>query len=208
MSNSDDGIISMDATHLDKVVLIHQEAFPDFFMTLLGAPFLRAYYSSILKFENSIALVHVGRNGDLDGFAVGCVGPENFYKSMISRPIGICWGILVGLFRRPYLLKRIINNVIRVKKSKVLKGNELRCELSSIGVSTSGSGIGKALVGRFVILAFETEAKELVLTTDLNNNDGVIAFYKGKGFVQSGIDVRGNREMIQFRLRNPKHREN
>ena len=208
MPNYDYDILSMDATHLDKVVLIHQKAFPDFFMTLLGASFLRAYYSSILKFENSIALVHVGRNGDLDGFAVGSVGPENFYKFLFSRPIGICWGILVGLFRRPYLLKRILNNVIRVKESKILKGNDLRCELSSIGVSTNGSGIGQALLGRFVILAFETGAKELVLTTDLNNNDGVIAFYKAKGFVQSGIDVRGNREMIQFMLSNPKHSGN
>lgn len=47
-----------------------------------------------------------------------------------------------------------------------------------------------------------------MLTADLNNSEGVIAFNKSEGFLEAGIYVRGDREMIVFLLRNTKNNGN
>ncbi len=196
-------IRDMNPNDLQDVTLIHQQAFPNFFMTLLGSPFLSRYYLTVLEYEKSISLVYVDASGNTIGFAVGFLEPSNFYKFLREKIFQFLLPTLNGLVRKPYLLKNILAGFLRVNKSKPGNSAEGSCELSSIGVAKKGTGIGKVLLRRFVELCFLKGAKNLMLTTDLHNNDSVIGFYKSEGFMQAGIDVRGNREMIQLMLRNP-----
>ena len=201
-------IRDMNPMDLQDVILIHHQAFPDFFMTLLGSAFLRCYYLMVLEYEKSISLVYVDASGNVIGFAVGFVEPDKFYKFFRGRIIQFLLPTLNGFFRKPYLIKRILAGFSRVNKAKIGNPSEGLCELSSIGVAKKGSGVGKFLLKRFIELCFLKGAKKLMLTTDLNNNDSVIAFYKSEGFMQTGVDVRGNRQMIQFMLINPKNSMN
>ena len=208
MSVSVPCIRDMNPMDLKDVVLIHHQAFPDFFMTLLGSSFLRRYYLTVLEYEKSVSLVYVDSSGNVIGFAVGFAEPDKFYKFFRGKIIQFFLPTLNGFVRNPFLIKRIMAGFSRVNRANAGTSSEGLCELSSIGVAKKGSGVGKLLLRRFIELCFLKGAKELMLTTDLNNNDGVIAFYKSEGFIETGIYVRDNREMIKFLLRNTKNNGN
>jgi hypothetical protein len=44
---------------------LHIKAFSDFFLTSLGAGFLRAYYRASLKSNESLAICAIDENGDI-----------------------------------------------------------------------------------------------------------------------------------------------
>lgn len=205
MSSFESQIRGMKHSDLVYVVQIHSHAFPNFFMTLLGISFLRSYYLTVLEYKKSISLVSVDRDGNITGFAVGFFDSSSFYKFFKMKFYRFFFSTFMAFIRRPYLLKRIFGGFLRVNKSERKGHTGKIIEISSIGVITKGSGVGKSLLGAFIDVSFKQGAEAVVLTTDMYNNDGVIAFYKGRGFVQSDIDVRGDRPMIQFTLINPKN---
>jgi hypothetical protein len=53
------------------VVRVHLDVSPGFFLSELGAPFLRVMCKSFLMDANGIYLVHRAEIGEMDGFAVG-----------------------------------------------------------------------------------------------------------------------------------------
>jgi len=193
-------IKSMKPSHLKEIVLIHQQAFPGFFMTLLGSYFLESYYATVLKYGKSICLVYEDSGRNICGFAVGFINPNEFYAMFKSNALVFFIPVLCGLFRRPYLVLRILNSVLRLKKIDLEICDVVSCELSSIGVSKKGLGIGKRLLYRFIDLGFASGAEEICLTTDSEDNEEVIRFYKAAGFVKSEFETRGSRKMIEFRL--------
>ena len=75
----------MKLADLGDVVLIHNQAFPDFFMTLLGSPFLRNYYLTVLEYNKSISLVYVDINDNVTGFSVGFIDADVFYKFLKKK---------------------------------------------------------------------------------------------------------------------------
>ena len=70
----------MTELHVHCVVLMHEKAFPKFFMTLMGRRFLAAYYSIGLKYKGSISLISFDKHGEHTGFAVGFMNLSVFYK--------------------------------------------------------------------------------------------------------------------------------
>lgn len=183
-----------------RVVLMHEKAFPKFFMTLMGRPFLATYYSIVLKYNGSISLISLDKHGEYTGFAVGFMEPSAFYNILKKNYFRLIPPVFLGLLMRPFLVLNIFRGVLRVIKSKKPVDTCYTCELASIGVVKKGGGIGSVLLKKFVIEASEKGASDVFLTTDRYNNDSVIAFYSSFGFVDSGSEMRGNREMIQFVL--------
>lgn len=182
------------------VALMHEKAFPRFFMTLLGRPFLIAYYSIVLEYKNSISLISFDNSGDYSGFAVGFKDPSMFYKLLKRNYFRLTLPVSLGLLKRPYLILNILRGLMRVIKSKRRDDRGYTCELASIGVVKKGGGIGSVLLKNFVVEAIAKGASDVFLTTDRYNNDSVIGFYRSFGFVDSGSEKRGNREMIEFVL--------
>ena len=197
----------MKQSDLDKVVSIHHQAFPDFFMTLMGSLFLKKYYLTVMEYKESIALVHLDNINNLSGFAVGFIDPKLFYKFFMQKFFRFLFPIAIGLILKPYLLKRILIGFFRVNNSKDQNSSKTLCELSSIGVAKKGSGIGKILLVEFINECFIKGSEALVLATDLNNNENVIAFYKSIGFKQYKIELQGKREMAHFKLLKPVNRD-
>jgi ribosomal protein S18 acetylase RimI-like enzyme len=167
---------------LPGIVDIHQKAFSHFFLTQLGAEFLRRYYALVLDYRAGIILVSEGP-GVLGGFACGFVDPAEFYRSMWRSRRTFALPVLSALVRHPSLAAKVLSGVHRIQTPEP-EWPVRSCELSSIAVApeASGNGLGKALMRAFLEQARAMEAQCIYLTTDADGNDTVNAFYRDVGF--------------------------
>jgi ribosomal protein S18 acetylase RimI-like enzyme len=165
---------------LPDVVRVHQAAFPGFYMTRLGPPFLRLYYRLVMDYAGGILLV-AERAGRVSGFVSGFARPAGFYRLLRKNRPRVALSVLPALLRSPGLAKRLVTNAGRVEDS-AREEDGGACELSSIGVMPGTRGLGSALVAAFVADAQARGAREVYLTTDALDNDRVNEFYRRCGF--------------------------
>jgi ribosomal protein S18 acetylase RimI-like enzyme len=167
---------------VDDIVDIHIEAFPGFFLTSLGNSFLRLYYRSLLRHREAVAICAVDELSCIVGFCVGTTNSVGFHKRLIINNL-FQFGtqFLILLFKKPGSIVRLFFNM---EKQPIKQIDGIVAELLSIGVSKSvkGSGIGSVLVKRFEDELILRKAAVVTLTTDYNNNDNVIGFYRNKGY--------------------------
>ncbi|HMB03211.1 MAG TPA: GNAT family N-acetyltransferase [Isosphaeraceae bacterium] len=181
---------------------VHRSAFPGFFLTRMGAPFLAAYYGIVADFPGGILLV-AEDGGRLAGFVSGFLDPCRFYEAMSAARGRLLWPTLRGVLRDPLLLPLILANRRRVGDAARPEGPgaALDCELSSIAVhpDAQGKGLGRELVRSFFDAAAERGARSVLLTTDDLNNDRAHEFYRGLGFERVGEpEHRGARVMARY----------
>jgi ribosomal protein S18 acetylase RimI-like enzyme len=192
-------ILPMTRDHLFEVARVHTASFKGFFLTLLGEPFLRVYYSSVLQYHKSIALVAVDENLQVVGLAAGFKDPSEFYRHFRLYWVRMLPAVVMGLLRRPWLMLIIFLNVIRV--SKVSRtGTGCVVELASICTIVGNQRIGSTLLTSFMLRAQEMGACEVALTTDELDNSAVRVFYERHGFVEQGRQQRGRRVLVAYSI--------
>jgi len=171
---------------LTNIVTIHQKSFSNFFLTRLGADFLRQYYSLVLNYHLGIMLVSEGQHSGLEGFACGFVNPAAFYQLMWRTRRNFALPVVSAMVRDPTLITKVLYGVQRIQ-SPAGDWPERSCELSSIAVTpqTSCNGFGKQLIRAFLAQAHSMDARCVYLTTDAEGNDAVNAFYRNVGFQHS-----------------------
>lgn len=161
---------------------IHQKAFEGFFLTTLGKGFLRTYYKASLNNSESIAICAVNDENQIIGFCIGCVLSKGYHKRLIKNNLiaFLFQGILI-LITKPKALYRLVFNL---DKSTIKTDDGNYAELLSIGVlpKIKGSGIGKEMMKKFEELAIIKGCKKIALTTDFDNNQKVLEFYKKNGY--------------------------
>lgn len=167
---------------IDAVVYIHQQAFPDFFLTTLGSGFLKLYYKSVLTHPRGILLVSENESGII-GFCAGTMLSAGFNSRLIK--VNLFSFTVEGLkvfFTNPLALWHLYKNMSKENSSIGDKGEY--AELLSIGVNpnTQRTGAGKAM-----LMALEEEVKKrggvkLSLTTDYYENEKAIGFYHSLGY--------------------------
>jgi glycosyltransferase involved in cell wall biosynthesis/ribosomal protein S18 acetylase RimI-like enzyme len=167
---------------LPGIVDIHQKAFSHFFLTRMGAGFLRLYYELVLSYRAGIVLVSENR-GVLNGFVCGFANPSEFYRQMWRHRRIFALPALAALLRHPSLAANIAHGVRRIQNS-VLQGPPQSCELSSIAVTpeAAGSGVGRGLLRSFLEQSWSRQAQCVYLTTDAEGNDAANALYRQAGF--------------------------
>jgi glycosyltransferase involved in cell wall biosynthesis/ribosomal protein S18 acetylase RimI-like enzyme len=170
---------------LPAIVTIHQQAFNQFFLTRMGAAFLRRYYELVLHYREGIILVGE-RNGVLSGFVCGFADPAEFYRSMWRNRLAFAVPAMTALLRHPSLGAHMVTAVRRIQSSAT-QGPPLSCELSSIAVApeASGKGLGKTLLRAFLDHSWAREAQCVYLTTDAHGNEAANELYREIGFQQS-----------------------
>lgn len=165
-----------------QLAAIHHDAFKEFFLTSLGLSFLQTYYKVVLTSGLSIAVCAVDENNKILGFSTGSKTKGNYHsKILLSGFFCFLLQALRLIIIRPVALMRLAINLNKSPHPHVA-GN---CsELLSIAVlpEAKGHGIGKGLLS-----AYEKEARNagfscIALTTDYENNDAVVAFYKSCGY--------------------------
>lgn len=184
-----------------SIVSVHIAAFPRFFLTLLGAPFLTELYSSYITRELGILRVLCDEEGSVLGFAAGCVKPDVFYSKLKKdRGIFFILKIMPGLLSNPVLVVKKIWYSLFYKGDSP-RGIEDAGLLSSIAVHPihSGKALGKILLEDFEGQVQSSGPGFIFLTTDKIDNWNVVQFYKKSGYVvESEFLQSGGRIMLRF----------
>lgn len=182
-----------------QIVRIHLESFKDFFLTTLGESFLKVYYESCLKSRESIAICAIDDNENLIGFSVGCVHSKGFHQRLIKQNFFQFMGQgVVILCTKPRAVIRLLHNL---GKNSGQDDDGNYAELLSIGVLPhyNGQGIGKELIKRFEEEAIIRSCENLALTTDFDENNKAISFYKSSGYeIYNEFTTYPNRKMYKF----------
>lgn len=168
----------------DEVINIHKEAFKGFFLTSLGDKFLKVYYSAVAG-NNKGILLCIKKNENIIGFAAGTQFSNKFHSKILKENIiSFAWVLIKNLLIKPGSFIRLFKNMS--KKTDKRKDDGNYAELLSIGVhpDEKGKGYGKILLEAFESELGRTKVKRTTLTTDYDNNEDVIAFYKKMGYVE------------------------
>lgn len=170
------------ANDIDAIVRIHEAAFPDFFLTSLGAGFLKLFYTSVMNHKDGVLLVCENEERVI-GFCAGTMLSSGFNSKLIKANI---WAYMLAslriLFTRPMSLVHLMKNMSKEESSQGDKGQY--AELLSIGVdpTVQRSGGGTAMLKSLEEEVKARGGKNLSLTTDFNDNEKAIFFYKSLGY--------------------------
>lgn len=159
------------------------EAFPKFFLTLLGPRFLSELYGSFLDDADAVAFVALDPDRhEVLGVVVGSVHPGGHFGRLLRRRwLQFFLSSLSALARRPAIAPRLLR-ALRYRGEST-EGPE-RPLLSSIAVSPAaqGRGAGRALVLAWLAEVRRRGGRSACLTTDADGNDEVNDFYRGLGW--------------------------
>lgn len=184
---------------IEGIVRIHCSAFKGFFLTSLGADFLKFYYLNFVRSKETVTLVAEDGNRVV-GFSAATTNCKGFNSRLIkSNLFGFCMLTLKLIFTNPKAFLRLVKNL--TKKSSEIDDNEEYAELYSIGVDQSqqGKGIGKLMLTKTEVALKHKGVEKVSLTTDYNENEHAIGFYKSMGYKTLYEFVTyPNRKMYRF----------
>jgi ribosomal protein S18 acetylase RimI-like enzyme len=177
----------------DKLTNLHLKAFPNFFLSSLGYNFLKIFYSTIIKNDNSI-LKGIFEDNELVAFAIGSKKSNFFYSNLLINNFFEFGFVLAPiLITSPIKIVRLIKSFVSFNGNKDESSNAI---LLSIGVDPDKQGQG---LGKIVLKEFENDAfyfnDTIILTTDKLNNSNVNSFYLSNGYILLKTFYQGNRPM-------------
>lgn len=185
--------------YVRSIAELHKKAFPAFFLTQLGLPFLRTLYTGYLEDSDS-GIIVAEENDSLIGFIAYSNNYPRFYKGLIKNHLmkfAVC--SLGTAIRHPSFIKRILG---AFKKSESVVKSERYVELASICVDPKieGKGVGSSLIDYLKSgVDFNTYAY-INLETDADNNDGANRFYQKNGFkLERSFTTAEGRRMNEYR---------
>ncbi len=160
---------------------LHCVAFPGFFLSELGEPFLREFYRSFVDSDSAVSAVALGPDGEPIGVVVGTTNPSGFFRRLLAqRWFAFALASVVLAVRRPRYIPRLLR---AVRYRGVSPGETNGALLSSICVSPSAPpGTGRRLLAAFVASVAERGVSTAHLTTDSDDNDRVNRFYTAAGW--------------------------
>ena len=182
-----------------KIAELHKRAFPAFFLTQLGVPFLKVLYLGYLE-DNNSGIIVAEEDGGLVGFIAYSKDYPRFYKKLIKNHLiefAIC--SLSATIHHPSYSKRLLG---AFKKSDSVVKKERYVELASICVDpeSESHGVGSALINYSIENVDFTTYAYINLETDAVGNDDVNRFYKRNGFkLERSFITPEGREMNEYR---------
>lgn len=186
---------------IKEISELHKRAFPSFFLTQLGVPFLQTLYFGYM--EDMDSGIIVAENGNkLVGFIAYSNDYPRLYKGLIKKHLikfALC--SFVATIKHPSFIRRILR---AFKKSKSVIKEEQYVELASICVDPKikSRGIGTELINYLKdIVNFNTYAY-INLETDADGNDSVNKFYTKNGFkLARQFTTAEGRRMNEYRYK-------
>ena len=186
--------------YIKAIAELHKKAFPSFFLTQLGVPFLRTLYSGYMEDKDS-GIIAAEEKGKLVGFIAYSNDYPRFYKGLIKNHLmrfAIC--SIGAAIRHPSFIKRLLG---AFKKSESVVKNERYVELASICVDPDieSRGVGSALIDYLKGIVDFNKYAYINLETDADGNDGVNKFYVKNGFMleREFVTAEGRR-MNEYRF--------
>lgn len=174
---------NLSSSDIEAVVDVHLAAFEGFFLTLLGRRFLRAYYQSILDF-NQLSFVAVA-DGNVVGFVTGIENGSGFYRhALIRRGFAFIFAAVPAALSNP---RRVLPRLLSALGKRPSGGNAASrnaASLTSIAVAPSCAhkGVGHALMDAFKRDAIRRGLARIFLETDAAEGNSAVSFYRREGF--------------------------
>ncbi len=192
-------VIPLEKIYIDKMVDVHIQAFPGFFLTFLGSKFLKEFYDSFLTDDLGMAFVAV-EDGKVLGGVAGPLLPNGYFKRLLKRR----WYAFVvasigAVLRKPSVVLRLFRAVFY--RGDAPHDGQPRSLLSSIAVSPDcqGKGVGGLLVNAWVAEAKRRGSQGCFLTTDKDNNEFVNMFYQKLGWkLDCSYETAEGRKMNRY----------
>ncbi len=188
-----------DENFIAKLSKLHMAAFPDFFLTQLGLPFLKTLYRGYMEDENS-GIIVAEVNGELAGFIAYSNEYSRFYKGLLKRHlIRFAFYSILAVIHHPSFCKRLLR---AFKKSNEVKKEEAYVELASICVNPKigSKGIGSKLIDKLKEITDFTVYEYINLETDACDNNAVNKFYIKNGFqLARSYRTAEGRKMNEYR---------
>ncbi|MEA2235583.1 MAG: hypothetical protein QOC81_307 [Thermoanaerobaculia bacterium] len=176
---------------------VHLAAFPGFFLSFLGARFLRELYRAIVSDEESIAFVAVDEERVV-GLVAGAASGGFYRRAARRRWLRFGLASMTALLRKPSIVRRLLRALYAPPQTF-----SAGAVLMSLAVDprVQRTGAGKLLTRAFIESARQRGVAAVVLTTDRIGNDAVNAFYRAQGFsiVDSYVTPEG-RAMNEYIL--------
>lgn len=166
---------------VECVVDIHLSSFIGFFLSSMGASFLKVFYQGVLFDKGCIAFV-IERDQRISGFVVGTSQPAGFYKRVLARDwLRLLLACVVPVLKQPLTSWRLVRRLLKAQQTQYHPDEAF---LMSIAVSpfSQGLGIGQQLVAAFLEEAKNVGISSVGLTTDKLDNERVNQFYLQAGF--------------------------
>lgn len=185
------------------VVEIHLAAFPNFFLTFLGREFLRTYYRCIVEFRQ-IGFV-ADQGGEMSGFVTGIENGAGFYRrALMAHGARFCLAALRAVLEQPVVvIPRLARAVLKRPSGGPEHSSARATSLTSIAVkpTSSGGGIGHALVAAFRDESARRGFRTIFLETDADDNAAALRFYEREGFLLwRTYTTKEGRRLHEFRM--------
>lgn len=192
-------IESVRPTDVKELARLHRAAFPTFFLSSLGTPFLRQFYAGFAEDPRAVALLARDRSGAIVAAAVGTVEPRGYFGRLLrARLIGFGLASLVAVIRQP-------RAAVRLARAVTYRGEDAAptegALLSSICVvpATRGTGVGRQLLDEWEREVARRGVLVAFLSTDAEGNAPVNAFYRAAGWhVGATFRTREGRLMNRY----------
>lgn len=185
----------LDTGDVTTLAALHRVAFPDFFLSSLGEPFLTQFYRGFLQDDTAVTTVALGEDARILGAVVGTTEPAGFFRRLLKNRF---WGFALAsagaALRHPPSAPRLIRAVTYRGDARTAQG----ALLSSICVDpqAQGTGVGHALLTSWETRAREHGAESAFLTTDALDNEAVNRFYLSAGWsLHETFETRQGRRM-------------
>ena len=190
---------SINQKTIQTIAELHKKAFPTFFLTQLGIPFLKTLYTGYIKDKNSGIIVAENKDR-IVGFIAYSKDYSSFYKGLIKNHLfKFAFCSLGAAIKHPSFIKRLLG---AFKKSDSVVKEEKYVELASICVDPriESRGVGSKLIDYLKgIVDFDVYAY-INLETDADDNEGANYFYVKNGFklARTFVTAEGRR-MNEYR---------
>lgn len=187
--------------HCEELAQLHADAFPDFFLTRLGQPFLRQFYLGYTKDPSAITSVAIQGTAVL-GAAVGTVAPAGYFKRLLLRQLpGLTLAAARAAVRNPAFVPRLARAL--TYRGNV-PGHQPGALLSSICVAktSQSTGIGTKLLHDWENRASAAGATHAYLTTDAINNNATNRFYQANCWIPTSQHTTPEQRRMNVYTRN------
>lgn len=169
-----------------ELARIHRQAFPGFFLSTLGEPFLREFYRGYLGDETAVAVVLRGEDGRPVGASVGTIEPSGFFRRLLRRRgLAFGWASAQALARNPRAAARLARGLFyRGEVGGAPTPAGALWSSMCADPSIQGKGAGRLLMSGWEGEARRKGATQAHLTTDAEGNDRVNDWYRRAGWIQ------------------------
>jgi colanic acid biosynthesis glycosyl transferase WcaI len=179
---SEFGIRRLRSADILNAVDLHQAAFPGFFLTFLGADFLKLLYHFYTTGAAEVALAgELG--GRIVGTVIGTTQPLGFYSRLAKYHfVPFALACVRPLLQRPRIFPRLVRALIYRGDAPVFPASGALLASICIDPAFQGRGLGGKLIAAFESEMWKRRAEFVYLITDSEDNQATVTFYERLGW--------------------------